>query len=350
MKRIEELDFARVIAMLGVIVIHVTAEYVYAPSGFMLFNMNLAFLMNQMVRFAVPLFVLLSGMSLGLSGRTETVSAFYKKRFAKIGIPYLIWSLVYILYSHREALGLLFSGELISLPDLFRFFLHGKAAPHLYFILILLQLYLLYPLLKRCVQATPLATLLLAFAMTYLVQMSYDIPQLRVLLIPRILEPHLARLFPTWIFYFVLGMVCTRARLQQLCEAVQKHALPICLITILFAFVYAAESAVTGNLDSVKEQLNVFTPLVLVACLSCWKWFASCTAIRKAVSFLADRSMTIYFSHMLVLFMLQPFPIFKRGMSGMLLFCAAVFVLSTLLATGIDLGIRCIRRQKKKTL
>ena len=45
MKRIEELDFARVIAMIAVIMIHVTSAYIGYQSNILVMGMNLAFIL-----------------------------------------------------------------------------------------------------------------------------------------------------------------------------------------------------------------------------------------------------------------------------------------------------------------
>ena len=90
MKRIKELDFTRVIAMFAVVMIHVTSTYINQDSSFILFDMNLAFILNQVSRFSVPLFIVLSGISLGFSKPIGDPLLFYKKRLVKIGIPYEI--------------------------------------------------------------------------------------------------------------------------------------------------------------------------------------------------------------------------------------------------------------------
>ena len=77
MKRIEELDFARVIAMTTVITIHVTSTYIGYRSNILVMGMNLAFILNQLARFSVPLFILLSGVSLRLSASDDSFSNFF---------------------------------------------------------------------------------------------------------------------------------------------------------------------------------------------------------------------------------------------------------------------------------
>lgn len=112
MNRIEELDFARVLAMLSVITIHVTSTFVHYNSRVAVSGMNLAFILNQLSRFAVPLFILLSGVSCGLNGFC-TARQFLRRRLIKTGVPYLIWSLVYMLYNIHADLSALRNGRLI---------------------------------------------------------------------------------------------------------------------------------------------------------------------------------------------------------------------------------------------
>lgn len=104
MKRIEELDFTRIIAMIAVITIHVTSAYIGYQSNILVMGMNVAFILNQLTRFAVPLFILLSGTSLGLSANDDSYRGFLHKRLTKIGIPYLAWTAVYIIYNNHSDL------------------------------------------------------------------------------------------------------------------------------------------------------------------------------------------------------------------------------------------------------
>ena len=78
-QRLLPLDFLRVLACLAVMVIHVTSAFIYNDSGVTLWGMNPAFMLNQAARFSVPLFLLLSGFSLGM-GRSQSYGTFLKTR------------------------------------------------------------------------------------------------------------------------------------------------------------------------------------------------------------------------------------------------------------------------------
>lgn len=56
MRRVE-LDYLRVCSMFAVITIHVTSSFIYNESVFAVAQVNLAFFLNQISRFAVPMFI-----------------------------------------------------------------------------------------------------------------------------------------------------------------------------------------------------------------------------------------------------------------------------------------------------
>ena len=114
--------------------------------------MNLACLLNQAARFSVPLFLLLSGFSLEQTGRQVPYLTFLRTRSARVLPPYLGWVLLYALANTGFDLHT-WGGQLGNPPWLLRELLTGQGAPHLYFIPILFQCYLLYPLLRRWGQA-----------------------------------------------------------------------------------------------------------------------------------------------------------------------------------------------------
>jgi len=82
--------------MLGVILIHVTSPLVN-----MTWSKNMPYwwignVLDSAVRFAVPLFLMLSGAT--LLGKEYNLSEFYKRRFSRVLIPFLFWLVVYWMY------------------------------------------------------------------------------------------------------------------------------------------------------------------------------------------------------------------------------------------------------------
>jgi surface polysaccharide O-acyltransferase-like enzyme len=94
-------------------------------------------------RWAVPLFVMLSGALLLDPQRRESPTEFYRKRFWRIGIPLVFWSLFYLLPG-IAADGLSSS----KLAEVGTKLAHGRPAYHMYFLFIIAGLYLLTPYLR----------------------------------------------------------------------------------------------------------------------------------------------------------------------------------------------------------
>lgn len=344
MKRIEEINFARVVAMLSVIMIHVTSTYINYESKYLFLGMNLGFILNQISRFAVPLFIIISGISLGLGSGINSPVLFYQKRAVKIGLPYLFWYVVYFLYhNHLNFTEMLRGGA----KDIFPFFqglILGQVGPHLYFIAIIFQCYLIYPILKEKVRKSPWSSLLIAFIISYTVQKLFFFLRFGVDLIPQWIEPYLWLLLPTWIFYFILGLVLTPERLMNLRYFAEKNVASILCIAAVFSIIYMIEARITGDFDSIKASLNVFTLLVLLSLFGIWHFLGENLLVQRIINYLARHSMTVYFEHVLVLSFFRRFAIFSKGMIGMLLLYAVVTVGSVGFAVLIHVGVEEMKK------
>lgn len=338
--RIEELDFARVIAMVSVIVIHVTSTYVNYNSNIVVLGMNIAFILNQLSRFAVPLFILLSGVSLGLSKFHVGVWQFLSNRMIKIGFPYLLWSMIYIIYNIHSDMSTWSFGFCLKT------ILLGQAAPHLYFIIIIMQLYVLFPFLKRWVKSCPYESLLVSFIISYGIQKLFYFLKFDLNLIPRFIHPYLWILFPTWLFYFVMGLILTDRRIIYVRKIAVQNSIAIILVTLLFACIYTVESKATNSLDSIKAPLNIYVLLMFAFCFSVWDYVGQFRVVQILTRFLAKHSMTIYFEHVLVLYFFRRIPLFSQGMMGMLLLLFVVFIISCLLAIPLDKLTYLVKAQK----
>jgi probable poly-beta-1,6-N-acetyl-D-glucosamine export protein len=132
------IDLLRFICILAVIAIHVTTRLIEA-SGFVLQNVPIALFFNQISRFAVPLFFLISGFVLELNYAFHpNYFSYLKKRVNRLFVPYIVWSAIhyYFLYTRHTR------SFLSSLTD-------GSASYQLYFIPSLLLLYIFFPLIHK---------------------------------------------------------------------------------------------------------------------------------------------------------------------------------------------------------
>lgn len=327
--RVPELDYIRVLAMLGVVTIHVTGAFVYQESTLALGGMNLAFLLNQVVRFAVPAFMVLSGLSLGFGGKKPCV-AFWKSRFWKLLPPYLVWSILYWGVYHQFQ----------SWEGIGSALLWGTASAHLYFMIITLQFYLLYPLLRRAVERWTFQSVLVALALSLICQQYIFYAGTGFL--PGGLP--LWELFPTWVFYFTLGMALHFVDFSGLCRWCGKNLWFLLTLTAVTALAYARESRLTGSLDSIKWQLFFYVPLVCLLALGLGARLKDHEGVDRGVAFLAKRSQTVFFCHVMILEWLRKFAAFNGGMKAMLLTFVVLLPLSVLAAWGIDSALGAVKK------
>ncbi|MBN2907925.1 acyltransferase [Polycladomyces sp. WAk] len=200
--RIREADFIKGIAILGVILIHVTAfslrDTVPTADG------GIYLAINQISRFSVPVFFMLSGLFLfhRYYGSGFSMARFLKKRARYILVPYLIWSVFYVAYAwtfHPETAP-------HTAEDFVMALLTGRAYYHLYFVFVMVQFYLILPVLfwgyRRFGGLTMVALALMVYALSEVITWwdGAGRPEWS-----KEYTENAISLFPTWLFYFCLG-------------------------------------------------------------------------------------------------------------------------------------------------
>lgn len=101
---------------------------------------------DSLCRWAVPIFIMLSGALLLDPARDEPAPTFYRKRMARVGIPLLVWAWFYFFWTWA------FYGERVDRTFVIRALLDGLTYNHLYFLFLILGLYAVAPLLRMYVR------------------------------------------------------------------------------------------------------------------------------------------------------------------------------------------------------
>jgi surface polysaccharide O-acyltransferase-like enzyme len=136
-------DFVRNIGILLVILGHVSATVVQrwkdvTPADWMAGNVY-----NVIARSCVPLLFMVSGAL--LLPRQESIRDFYSKRFKKVIIPFLFWSVLYLLIKENWYSG---TSLVNAIKAIILTIVTKPAEYHLWFMYELFAVYLLTPILR----------------------------------------------------------------------------------------------------------------------------------------------------------------------------------------------------------
>lgn len=144
---IQYLDSLRTIAMLGVIMIHVSSPLVNMTWAKNMPYWWIGNVVDSAVRFAVPVFLMLSGAT--LLGKEYELKGFYKRRFSRVLIPFLFWLVVYCIYRWTTLSAKIqphdFQDILSWVGNLF---LKEGVSKHFWYIYMIVFIYLFIPILN----------------------------------------------------------------------------------------------------------------------------------------------------------------------------------------------------------
>ncbi len=145
LRNIQWFDNLRVIATIGVVWLHVSANILYqyglVPSD--IWWVGNVF--DSIVRFSVPVFVMLSGAL--LLPQDIPLWVFYKKRLLRILFPFIFFSIIYLIFTWTNSQSS--TEDIISW--VFQMF-KGGISFHFWFIYMLLGLYIIIPFLGKWVR------------------------------------------------------------------------------------------------------------------------------------------------------------------------------------------------------
>ncbi|MDB5141024.1 MAG: yiaH 1 [Mucilaginibacter sp.] len=150
--KIENIDWIsnlRIIALYAVIILHCTAPLLMQYGKVPLSDWWAADFLNAAVRFAVPVFVMITGAL--LLHREYEIGSFLKKRLSRVVVPFLFWSLVYIWYAwYNEEIS--FGSDVWTNIKLVLHLLKVGSSYHLWYVYMLIGLYFFIPVIGKFVR------------------------------------------------------------------------------------------------------------------------------------------------------------------------------------------------------
>ncbi|HPO11295.1 MAG TPA: acyltransferase [bacterium] len=176
--RINFFDFTKGLAILAAFIGHIVLIYKNNLG-------ELYFFIVKLCRFAIPFFIISSGCLLYLKDYSkESIKNFYKKKVVRLIIPYLIVCIfLFILKKYT-----------FNLTNIIKIF-DGKISAPFYFMPILIQAYIFYPIINKIIDKIGnKKSLILSFIISFI----------SIILIPTIYDFHT---FLPYLFFFVFGII-----------------------------------------------------------------------------------------------------------------------------------------------
>jgi surface polysaccharide O-acyltransferase-like enzyme len=189
---VKSIDSLRIISILAVLVAHTTTRTLEAAK-FNLSGFPTSIFLNQIGRFAVPLFLMISGFVLELnSGQKIDYIYYFKRRFSRVALPFIFWSLIYYFFVYTN-----------NSDNIIKVLLTGNASYQLYFIPTLCIFYLAFPLIHKIykVISNKWVMIILFISQMYLLYNDYFIGEYKFV------DP--VRITFLSFFFFIIGMVAS---------------------------------------------------------------------------------------------------------------------------------------------
>ncbi len=284
-ERIRYFDILRGLAILGVVAIHSSSAGLRFSDNSL--NFHFTVLWRQLINFSVPLFIAISGYFLAKKSmaHVDKYFTFLKKQIPRVYVPYFFWSIAWLV------LAILTQNQSI-IRELYELVTFQSSGPY-YFIALIIQYYILLPILKRLANIKGLV-----FSIITSIVMSGVIFYIRYftnISLPLIVY---AGNFVTWIMFFVLGLYLGSSASINISNkllislTLVFYSLSCIESYVLYEMSQQAESAVTA----VKASSFMYS-LVLIVFL-----FKNHNIIKsKVLKSIGEISFGVYLIHMFVL-------------------------------------------------
>ena len=295
-----------------VIFIHISSEIILEMphSRQEFWNIRVA---SRLSGFVVQGFILLSGVKFFLHyAERIRYGRFYLMRFLHIVVPYILWVLFYYLY-------FCYRGEYsFSFKQLGRFILTGEISAQFYFIVILLQFYLLAPLWRWLLRrANPAVAVLISLMVTIL--FGQNLSDILAVITPNRTYLYLDRIFPRYLLYWTAGCMIG-LHYEAFQEYLRRRWLSI---TILFLLCAAGNGWFT--VICVDIHPSWMDGIQTLYCISALLFFYALSQIfvrgsgvlLRLLQGIDRASYAIYLVHCLVLFMINDY-MNRRGMEDLM--------------------------------
>lgn len=293
-----ELNYLNAISCICVILIHVLSSGI---SGLRKDSIELLIIYFpwKIAAYVVPCFLFTGAIKMCFSFEAkESYFKYIYKRFFKIFVPYCIWVVIYFIYFAK--IGWVEK----SLSALLRYIIVGDLSAQFYYVIVVMQFYLLAPLWKWVVNKIPHYIAIPTSVLITMFMYHFD----SFLYSFGIQFEHRSRLFVTYLAFFVIGLYVGK-QYDAFKESLVKNKgyvisafIPVLLVSI-FSYIQFTKGLYLIDGDVLKfftDLLSIFILLTLCILIENSKSVIS-DIIKRILTFIHNASFSVFLSHCLVL-------------------------------------------------
>lgn len=308
---LHEINFLRAITTFTVVAVHSISSTSYLAANTL--ESELIGVMDHSLNYNRELFMFVTGLLLTYVyfNRPHFKSTiFWKKRLFLIFIPYFVWTLFYTLLNTFS------SNVWTNVSNILLNTLTGNASSQLYYIVLALQFYAIFPLFLMFIQkvrAHPWITLGISLAAQLLfIALDYFYIQTGPLsheAYAGFIIKYQNRVFPTYQFFFILGGFAAvyMNSIRSFFVRFGKY-MPIAMVASLgvyvgyyFLQIHALHQSIWSSGDVLQPSVVLYSTVVIVFIGWLSTIWVKKQKYKKIIDLISESSFGIYFIHVLIL-------------------------------------------------
>lgn len=295
-ERNTSLDILRIIAAFGVVILHISSDYI-VTNDVRGINFATALFLNSLTRFAVPVFVMISGSIFLDKNRMISTKKIWIHNILRLFVIYLVWSFAYYVFQCVYFWDMPFyEGGLVRI-------LNGMvySTNHLWYIGMIIGLYAVTPVIKEWVKNANEKNVRY-FLVIYLI--FCILASTLKLLINKTLTDSIADQFEIielsgYIGYYVLGWYLSNYELPSKMKKTLYVMFPIgIIINFIVAMIFSRK---VGGLNvGIYDSFGLFTYLNTITLFVVVKKIGPKVKVRRLLTEISKDTLGIYVMHMMV--------------------------------------------------
>lgn len=324
-KRVIYIDVLNILACISVIFLHMNG-IVHGYSNTRAWKTALIF--EVVCYWAVPVFIMLSGATLLRYRERYNTKEFFKKRFLKVLVPWVIWSLIVYIIKNKD----------INIIQFIKDFLYCRIESIYWFFPLILYLYCLVPIFSIFTEKEEYRKILKAIVVFIFVFAGIINPVCAILNIsvPTIFSYCLTH--SSYIMFLLLGYLLSTMSISKK-KRIVIYILGILSVLIRYCYTYymsSKDGVLNKDLFNYCSALSVFLAVAVFVFIKNIKWeniFEKIHINSNIIAKISSCSFGIYLIHMLAkskltnLFGLSTLSIWYRTVGAIILYLICLLMI-----------------------